>query len=171
MLTSISRYFQSNNEYWYKNIKSTIVLWTVWPRILLPQTQWPRTSNYRIYALNSLRCQITQLTRNMYIFEETVSYFTQYVKKLRENFPVWEYKSLVIKSWAKEYWALEFIPRKTLLIEKISCKNIFSFYLLDFELNNRIMISYINQTLEKFDRIMIIHWWCIFIIIRIVHIL
>ena len=34
----------------------------------------------RFYALNSPRRQETQLTQDMYIFEETISYFTQYVK-------------------------------------------------------------------------------------------
>ena len=38
----------------------------------------------------------------MYIFEETVLYFTQYVKKMREKSLVWKYKLLVIESWAKE---------------------------------------------------------------------
>ena len=42
-------------------------------------------STYKFYELNSPRSQKTQLTRDMYIFEETVPYFTQYVKIIREK--------------------------------------------------------------------------------------
>ena len=38
----------------------------------------------QIWALNSPRSQETQLTRDMYIFEKNVSYFTLYVK-IREK--------------------------------------------------------------------------------------
>ena len=38
----------------------------------------------RFYALYSPRSQETQLTQDMNIFEETVSYFTQYVRITRK---------------------------------------------------------------------------------------
>jgi len=40
---------------------------------------------YRLYALNSPRNQKTQLTRDVYIFEETVTYFSQYLKNYAKN--------------------------------------------------------------------------------------
>ena len=53
------------------------------------------------------RSQKTQLTRDMYIFEKTVSYFTQYVKKYAKSLQYESTNRLVIEYWAKESWALE----------------------------------------------------------------
>ena len=39
-----------------------------------------------------------QITQDTYLYEETVHYFTQYVKKMRDNYLVWKYKSSVIES-------------------------------------------------------------------------
>ena len=72
----------------------------------LAQDSMTTISTYIFYALNS--CQKAQSSRDIYIFKETVSYFTQYLRTIREKYLVEMYKSLVIVFRAKNFWSLEF---------------------------------------------------------------
>ena len=58
-------------------------------------------------ALNIPRRQKTQLIRDMYIFEESVSIHEE---KIRKKSLEWKYKTLVIESWPEQFLVLEFTP-------------------------------------------------------------
>ena len=84
-------------------------VWAPWPRILQPKTQWPTISTYKTYASNSLEAR-KHNWHDICTYSKKLFHTLHKTYKIREESLVWKYKLLVIESWAKESWALEFTP-------------------------------------------------------------